>query len=186
MIKRLVITGYKPHELGIFNPNHPGIPYIKKAIKKQLIPLLEEGLEWVLLSGQLGVETWAAEVIWDLQMDYPELKYAVITPFLDQEKNWNEDKREKYEEILMNADFHSTITNKPYEGPWQFIEKNKFFIRNSDALLAVYDDEKAGSPQFILKVAKMYAEEHNYELILINAYDLQVLIEEDMYSDGSA
>ncbi|MDL0419090.1 DUF1273 domain-containing protein [Caldifermentibacillus hisashii] len=182
MMKRLVITGYKPHELGIFHSNHPGIPYIKKAIKKQLIPLLEEGLEWVLLSGQLGVETWAAEVIMDLQCEYPKLKYAVITPFLDQEKNWKEEKQEKYEEILLNADFHSTVTKKPYEGPWQFVAKNKFFIRNSDGLLLVYDDEKVGSPQYILKMAKIYAETHDYQLLVINSDDLQALIDEEMYN----
>lgn len=183
MLKRLVITGYKPYELGIFHSNHPGIPYIKKAIKRQLIPLLEEGLEWVLLSGQLGVETWAAEVVMDLQFEYPELKYAVITPFLDQEKNWKEEKQEKYEEILINADFHATITKRPYEGPWQFIEKNKFFIRNSDGLLIVYDDENAGSPQYILTMAQEYAKNHEYQIYVINSYDLQALIDEDMYND---
>ena len=36
--------------------------------------------------GQLGVEIWAAEVVMELQMEYPHLKYAVITPFLEQEK----------------------------------------------------------------------------------------------------
>ena len=31
-LKRLVVTGYKQHELGIFDDKHPGIVYIKKAI----------------------------------------------------------------------------------------------------------------------------------------------------------
>lgn len=30
MIKTLFITGYRPHELGIFNEQHPGIAIIKK------------------------------------------------------------------------------------------------------------------------------------------------------------
>ena len=45
MVKRLVVTGYKAHELGIFNDSHPGIPIIKQAIKNQLLILMDEGLE---------------------------------------------------------------------------------------------------------------------------------------------
>ena len=87
-MKRLVVTGYKQHELGIFDDQHPGIEYIKKAIKSRFLDLLDEGLEWVIVSGQLGVEAWAVEVVIELKEIYPELKYAVITPFLEQEKNW--------------------------------------------------------------------------------------------------
>ena len=52
--------------------------------------------------------------------------------FLDQEKNWNEAKQEKYEMILAQADFVTSLTKRPYEAPWQFIEKNEFFLKNSD------------------------------------------------------
>ncbi len=52
MIKRILVTGYKAHELGIFNDTHDGIPIIKKAIETQLRVLLEEGLEWVILGVQ--------------------------------------------------------------------------------------------------------------------------------------
>ncbi|WP_146553889.1 SLOG family protein [Rummeliibacillus sp. SL167] len=179
MLTRLVITGYKAHELGIFNDYHPGIPIIKKALQDRIIPLLEDGLEWVILSGQLGVETWAAEVIMDLQMEYPELKYAIMTPFLDQEKNWNESKQEKYEMILSQADFVTSLTKRPYEAPWQFTEKNKFFLKNSDGILIVYDEEKQGSPKYIKKLAEQYASNHDYEIFLINAYDLQIAAEEE-------
>lgn len=179
MLTRLVITGYKAHELGIFDDHHPGIPIIKKALQDRIIPLLEDGLEWVILSGQLGVETWTAEVIMDLQMEYPELKYAIMTPFLDQEKNWNESKQEKYEMILSQADFVTSLTKRPYEAPWQFIEKNKFFLKNSDGILIVYDEEKEGSPKYVKKLAEQYASSHDYEIFLINAYDLQIAAEEE-------
>ncbi|MCU9613403.1 DUF1273 domain-containing protein [Caldibacillus lycopersici] len=181
MVKRLVITGYKQHELGIFDNKHPGIAIIKKAIERELLKQIDEGLEWIILSGQLGVETWAAEVIMDMQMEYPQLKYAIITPFLDQEKNWNEAKQETYEEILMNADFHTSLTKRPYEGPWQFIEKNKFFLRNSDGLLLIYDDENPGSPKYLKELATQYAETTDYQLFIINSYDLQVIAEEELY-----
>ena len=45
MVKIATISGYKPYELGIFKQDHPAILYIKRAIKEQLIVLLDEGLE---------------------------------------------------------------------------------------------------------------------------------------------
>lgn len=178
MVKRLLVTGYKAHELGIFNDTHPGIPIIKQAIKNQLLTLIEEGLEWIILSGQQGVETWAAELIVEMKNTFPHLKYAIITPFLDQEKNWNELKQEKYRSLLFQADYETSLTKKPYEAPWQFIEKNKFLIRNTDGMLIVYDEENEGSPKFIKKLAEQYAEKENYSLFIIDAYDLQMIAEE--------
>lgn len=183
MLKRLVITGYKAHELGIFNDKHPGISIIKKALHNQLLTLINDGLEWVILSGQLGVETWAAEVVQELQIEYSELKYAIITPFLDQQKNWNEQKQEKYDMIATKADFVTSLTKRPYEAPWQFIEKNKFLIKNSDGILIIYDEENDGSPKYIKKLAELYADKHDYTILNINAYDLQVVAEEEQMKD---
>src|SRR5690606_12055709 len=110
MIRRLYVSGYKPHELGIFNEKHPGIQILKKSIENELRNLIDQGLEWVIISGQPGVETWTAEVVMDLKKEFPHLKFAVITPFLDMEKNWKPEKQEKFAYILSNADFVTSVT----------------------------------------------------------------------------
>ena len=110
---------------------HDGIPIIKKQLN-QIRALLDEGLEWVILGGQQGIETWTAELIVELKNEFLQLKFAIITPFLEQEKNWNEQKQENYELLLSLADYHTSVTKKPYEAPWQFIERNKFVVRNTD------------------------------------------------------
>lgn len=178
-MKRLVITGYKQHEIGVFDDKHPGVAFIKKALENHIVQLIDDGLEWVILSGQLGVETWAAELVIELKKEFSQLKYAIITPFLDQEKKWNDTKQEKYREICEKADFHTSVTKKPYEGPWQFIEKNKFIIRNSDGMLIVYDEENEGSPKFMKELAQKYAERQDYHIISISADDLQLIAEEE-------
>lgn len=178
MIKRLIVTGYKGHELGIFDDKHAGIPIIKKALESRLIPLLETGLEWIIISGQPGVETWAAETAIDLQEDFPGLQIAIITPFEEQDKNWNDAKKQTYEFILAHADYTVSLTKRPYEAPWQFIEKDKFLLRNSDGLLIVYDEENDGSPKFMKKMAMSYAETSDYEVLTISADDLQLIAED--------
>ncbi len=119
MSKVTVITGYKPFELGLFHQSDKAIHYIKQAIQRRLLPLIDEGLEWVLISGSLGVEIWAAEVVFELQSIYPQLKLSVITPFLDQESKWNEENKSHYERVLSQADFVDSLSKKPYMGPWQ-------------------------------------------------------------------
>jgi uncharacterized phage-like protein YoqJ len=179
MNKVLAISGYKPFELGIFKNDHPAVSVIKTAIKNKLVPLIDEGTEWVLISGQLGVELWAAEAVFKLQMDYPELKLAVITPFLNQEAAWKEQNKLWYESVLTQADFVDSVTKKEYEKPWQFRLKNQFFIEKSDALILLYDQEKEGSPKYFYDLALQYQRNHTYSIELISFYDLQMIVEEE-------
>ncbi|WP_102274799.1 DUF1273 domain-containing protein [Cytobacillus massiliigabonensis] len=184
MAKIAIISGYKPYEIGIFKHDDPAVAFIKKAIRNQLISLLEEGLQWVIISGQLGTELWAAEVVFELQLDdYPELQLGVITPFLNQEETWKEQNKEWYESILAQADFIDSVSRKPYENPWQFRLKNQFFVEKSDVLLLFYDTEKEGSPKYLYETAKRQQERNDYDIRLINFYDLQVIVEEEQMKE---
>ncbi|MED5052836.1 DUF1273 domain-containing protein [Anoxybacteroides rupiense] len=176
MLKVLALSGYKPHELHIFSHHHPAVAYIKKAIKKRLTELADEGLEWVMISGQLGVELWAAEAVYELQESYPHLRLAVIAPFLNQEERWKEENREYYESIVSQADFFDCVTKRPYESPMQFRLKNEFIVAKSEGLLLVYDEEQEGTPKFLLNVAKR---RKNYPIFFISFSDLQAIIEEE-------
>lgn len=178
-MKRVLITGYKASELGIFSLKHPGIPIIKKAIQKRLIALLDEGLEWVVVSGQWGVELWAAEAVLELRGTYPELKLAVITPFLEQEEKWSDDKKNSYTSVIERANYVNSVTKTKYEGPWQFKERDKFLLRNSDGIILVYDEDTEGSPKFMKQQATQIAMNHVYPIITINAFDLQNIAEDE-------
>ncbi|HZH62635.1 MAG TPA: DUF1273 domain-containing protein [Metabacillus sp.] len=178
-MKVLTISGYKSHELGIFKNDDKSVDYIKKAIEKSLLDFLDEGLEWVLISGQMGVELWAAEVVFELQLHFPELKLAILTPFLNQESKWNEINQEYYEFIISQADFVDSITKREYESPLQFRQKNQFLVDKSDGLLLVYDEEKEGSPKFLLEVAKKKQQVKSFMINTINFFDLQSVVEEE-------
>jgi uncharacterized phage-like protein YoqJ len=151
---------------------------------RKLTAFVEEGLEWVIISGQLGVELWAAEVVFEIQVEYPNLKLAIFTPFLEQEESWKEDNREYYEFILSQADHIDSITKRKYESPEQFKLKNQFFIEKSDALLAVYDEEKPGSPKYIVEAAKKKREIENYHSYFILFSDLQDIMEEEQWNNA--
>ncbi|XQY90350.1 DUF1273 domain-containing protein [Metabacillus sp. HB246100] len=178
-MKVLTVSGYKSFELGIFKNDDQAVTYIKKAIEKILKNYLEDGLEWVMISGQMGVELWTAEVVFDLQLDYPNLKLAILTPFLNQDSKWNETNKEFYEFIVSQADYVDSITKREYDSPLQFRQKNEFLITKSDGLLLVYDEEKQGSPKFLLDSAKRKQENTDFLIELITFQDLQDVVEEE-------
>jgi uncharacterized phage-like protein YoqJ len=183
MTKTVVVTGYKAHELGIFTEKHPAVQYLKKTIERKLIPLIEEGLEWVIISGQLGVELWSAEVVFELQNHYSDLKLAVLTPFLKQESRWKEDTQQYYESVLSRADFVRAISNRPYESPAQLRMKNEFLIEKSDALLVLFDEERPGSPEFYLKAARKKQKiDASYEILTISFEEVNMVIQDETNS----
>jgi uncharacterized phage-like protein YoqJ len=138
----------------------------------------------VIVSGQLGVELWAAEIVLELKLEFPELQLAVITPFLEQEKNWNEQKQEHYHSVLEAADFVSSVTKREYEGPWQFKARNQFLLDHTDGMLIIYDEENPGTPKFIMEEAAARVENEGYELMTITSHDLQVVVEEEQEKEA--
>jgi uncharacterized phage-like protein YoqJ len=180
-MKTIVITGYKSHELGIFDQKHQGIYYIKKAIEQRVRSFVEEGLEWVIISGQLGVELWAAEVVFGLKDDYPQLQLAILTPFLQQEDQWKDATKSYYQEIIRQADFVDSITKRPYDNPTQLKLKNEFLIAKADGILLIYDEDKPGSPTYYLEAAKKRQLQEEFPVFLITPTDLDILVQEEQY-----
>lgn len=179
LVKVLTVTGYKSHELGIFDEKHLGITYIKKVLRKRLLSFIDEGLEWVLISGQLGVELWCAEVVGDLKQLYPQLKLAVLTPFYNQEERWSDLKKEQYRNVLHQADYVNSITKRNYESPSQLKLKNQFLIEKSDGLLVIYDDDKIGSPSYYITYAKARCETSDYQIFYIYPDEIDLAYQEE-------
>ncbi|XID90156.1 DUF1273 domain-containing protein [Paenibacillaceae bacterium WGS1546] len=184
-MKNLLVTGYRAHELGIFDQKHKGIPYIRRAIEARLIPLLEEGLEWIVTPGQYGVDLWACETAIELKERYPHLKISILTAFAGQEEKWKEDKQDYYRGILRGVDYVGTVSKRPYSGAWQFRARDELLLRKTDGILLVYDDEAGeGSPKFMKERALRKSAEEDYVFIGIGAEEIQNAANEDSFMDG--
>jgi len=177
-MKKLMVSGYKSAELGIFNPKDPKVTYIKKAIEQRLRRFIEEGLEMVVISGQLGVELWTAEVVIELKKEFPQVKCAVITPFLDQEKKWKESTQEYYYSIINQVDIVTTTSDYPYVSPKQFQNRDQAVMQKTDGLFLVYDEEKEGSPKYLKAKALKYGENHPFSFYEMDFYEIQEVVQE--------
>ena len=183
MLKVLTVSGYKAHEIGVFKNTDPAVRVIKKALRQAIVSKIDRGLQWVITSGQLGVEIWTAEVVIELKETYPTLKLGILAAYQNHEEKWNEANQDLYQRLCIQADFVEAISQKPYQNPQQLRNKNHFHIAKSDGLLIVYDEEKEGSPKFLWEVAKQYQESNRYEITQVTFQDLQWIVEEEQWND---
>ena len=172
-LKVMYISGYRSFELGVFKENDPKITVIKKVLKKEIQQLVEEGLEWVLTSGNLGIETWVTEVVAELKQEYPELKLGIIYPFKEFGNNWNENNQEKLRMTEQLADYVKAVSHQAYQSPSQLRNHTRFLLDHTDGCLLIYDPEFPGKTQYFLKEAQTYQQDHSYEIRLVSMDDLQ-------------
>lgn len=162
-------------ELNIKNEKDTRIEFIKTAFKQRLLSLIDEGLEWVILSGQMGVELWAAQVILDLKLMYP-IKLGIFPPFLEYESRWPEVYQEAFLQVTEQADFYQPLYNENYKAPFQFINKDYWLLEKSEGCLMLVDEDYPGSVKFFLDKAKKEQESNNYVILFITPNDLEDIV----------
>ncbi|MGX6977842.1 DUF1273 domain-containing protein [Vagococcus elongatus] len=177
-IKTLYVSGYRSFELGIFQEKDPKITIIKRALKKSLKMYLEAGLEWVIISGNLGVEFWTSEVIPELKTDYPELKLGLIFPFYEFGNNWNEDNQQKLLTMKNNADYENSTSHQPYTSPVQLKNHTKFLLEKTQGCLLVYDPEYSGKTEYFYRDALKFQADEDYLMETIGMFELQDIADE--------
>lgn len=179
-MKNLLVTGYRAHELGIFDQKHKGIPFIKKALERRLIPLVEDGLEWVITMGQYGVDLWACEVVIALKEQYPQLKLSIMAAYLNPTEKWKEEKQQYFQEILRKADYYGIVSKQPYNGVWQLKAREELLFRKTDGILLLYDEDAGeASPKFLKEAALHKHQEEGYGYIVITAEEVQEIANEE-------
>ncbi|MDQ0058493.1 DUF1273 domain-containing protein [Paenibacillus harenae] len=182
-MKNLLVTGYRAHELQIFNQKHKGIGYIQKALTNKLIPIIEDGLEWVITPGQYGVDLWACEAVIALKQSYPQLKLSIIAAYCNPEENWKDDKKEYFQQLLKGVDYYSSVSNQPYNGVWQLTARDDLLFRKTDGILLVYDDDAAeGSPRYMKQKALKKHDADGYAYITLTSEEIQDAANEESYS----
>ncbi|MCE4957043.1 DUF1273 domain-containing protein [Macrococcoides caseolyticum] len=176
-MKTIYITGYKPYELGIFNNNQPEVRFIKLFLQDKIKTYLEEGLEWVIIQGNLGTELWAAEVVIRLKKHY-DIKLGIISPFLNHFEKWNEDNQAYYQQILSRADYTNSVFHDQYKGGYMFSLANQFILDNTEGTILFYDDELIGSPKYFKKTLVDFMQENQYNMDSISLFDLSEFVNE--------
>ena len=168
----LLIMDYTSFDLGIFNEKDIKVSIIKKAVKNRLIRYLEEGLNWLIFTGNLGFEYWALDVAKELQKDY-NFQIGTIFSFETHGQNWNENNQLKLAHFK-EVDFVK-YAYQTYENPSQFRQYNDFLLENTEGALVFYDEENETKLKYMVERMKQMAE---YQLEILDFETLQETFED--------
>lgn len=165
---RLWITGYRSYELNIYKDSDPKIEVLKSIIKDALRSKAENGLEWILVGGQTGIEQLTVQVVEELKKDFPILKVAMMLPYKDFEKNWKEDRQNAFSILKNKVDFFGEVSTEVYKSPKQLQNWQKFMLNHTEEALIVYDPEFEGKSKYDVIAAKKYAQKNKYNVLMID------------------
>lgn len=170
---RVWVSGYRSYELGIFGTESTKLKILKKALSDNLVQLLDEGMDWLITGAQLGTEQWAISVAHELQSTYPELQTAVMLPFSDFGKNWNEANQTALALVRSQATFSAAITERPYHSVQQLRQYQQFMLTHTDRALFIYDSQAPGKVQYDIQAIEQWQAQHDYPLRVIDFDELQ-------------
>ena len=153
----VLVVGYKAFDLGIFGDKDQRLKIIKAAIRRDLIYLLENGMKWLVFTGNLGFEVWVLEVAKELQEEY-NFQLATIFIFENQGENWNEANQEKLANFK-NVDFIK-YAYPSYENPSQFRTYNQFLLESTDGAYIFYDEENETKLKYLYQMMKENKQYH--------------------------
>lgn len=167
----VLVVGYKAFDLGIFGDKDQRLKIIKAAIRRDLIYLLENGMKWLVFTGNLGFEVWVLEVAKELQEEY-NFQLATIFIFENQGENWNEANQEKLANFK-NVDFIK-YAYPSYENPSQFRTYNQFLLESTDGAYIFYDEENETKVKYLYQMMK---ENKQYHIKKLTFDDLNEMAE---------
>ena len=167
----VLVVGYKAFDLGIFGDKDQRLKIIKAAIRRDLIYLLENGMKWLVFTGNLGFEVWVLEVAKELQEEY-NFQLATIFIFENQGENWNEANQEKLANFK-NVDFIK-YAYPSYENPSQFRTYNQFLLESTDGAYLFYDEENETKLKYLYRMMK---ENKKYHIKKLTFDDLNEMAE---------
>lgn len=177
-MRNYYITGYSHFELGIFNEQDERLKILKQFLRHLEIELLEEGIEWFLFSGQLGIEYDAFNEALALKQDYPHLKLGVLFPYSNFGERWNEANQLRLADYKQKADFTGYVSKQPYQNPSQLKNHTHFLLTHTEGTALLYDEEYPGRLRYFLADAKSYSQQQPYKIQQYRLDDLQNFVED--------
>ena len=141
-----LIMGYSHFDLGLFNEKDIRTKIIKKAIQQDLKSLAEEGVDWLVFTGNLGFESWVLDVANEMKEDY-KFQLATIFDFKTHGQNWNEANQLKLNQFKQ-VDFVK-YAYPSFEHKGQLRDYQRFLLDNTDLAYFFYDPENETKLKFM-------------------------------------
>lgn len=130
-------TGYRPEKYPKWKQDES---HVKKDLSNSIITAINAGYKNFISGGSRGFDIFAAEVVIELKEKY-DINLILAIPNDNQARFWSDSCKNRYNNIIKEARFIFKANPSKYE----YTERNKFIVDNSNMLICFYDGIKGGT-----------------------------------------
>lgn len=113
-----------------------------KNLENAVRELIDEGFDYFISGGAIGVDQDFAEIVLTLKKHYPHLFLEIAVPCPDQDLKWCESDKRRYKRIVNQADFVN-IVSSAYT-PLCMQERNEYMADKCNLLFVIWNGQKRG------------------------------------------
>lgn len=162
MMSACTFTGHRPQKLYGFNESNPRYAVLKNKLKEEIEYQITHNRVWHFITGMaLGIDTFAAEIVLELQHKYPLITLEAAIPCRTQPDKWPAYAQKRWRSIVDKCD-KVTVLQETYT-PDCLNKRNKYMIDNSDFIIAVSNGASGGTQHAI-----NYARKNGLDITIIN------------------
>lgn len=134
---RCCFTGHRPNKLD-YSENE-----IKPLLKTAIDNAISDGYVTFITGMADGVDIWAAEIVLEKKKHNTSLHLICAVPHPGFEKRRSEYETERYENIIKNADYVTTISDNYYRACYQ--KRNIWMVDRSSLVITVFNGAASGT-----------------------------------------
>lgn len=146
-------TGHRPNKFPWgYKENDARFLEYKDKLKEVIVTLYSKGINWFIVGGAQGFDTWAAEIVIELKEKHKDIVLEVAIPCRTQDNLWSKKAKERYKNIIDNAQ-KLTIISHEYTNLCMH-QRNDYMLKKSSIVVAGYIEGVKGGTYSTIKKAQ--------------------------------
>ena len=169
MPKKLAFTGHRPESLPFGeNENDPRCIRLREMLLTEITDRVKAGYDTFYTGCARGMDiVFGTQVLLVKKTACPHIRLIGVVPHEGQANHWTETWRDRYFDLLEQADDVVTLSARYFDGCYH--ARNRYMVDAADALLAVCRKGTSGGTQYTVK----YAWQKNREIVVIGPDTLE-------------
>lgn len=171
MSKVIAFTGHRPQDMFGYEEDVEGNVVIKKWLFAQIHNIAKKHPDTRFISGgALGVDTWSAEAVLAVKKVFPLVTLEIAVPCLNQDKKWSKEAKQRYAQLLDDADKVTYVSKHEYTGRCMQ-DRNEYMVDQADCIIGVWKAKRSGGTWNCLE----YAEQEGKAMLILHPFKRKVI-----------
>ncbi len=115
----------------------------EKKLENAIRQFLEEGVTCFYNGGAIGFDLLAAEKVLSFKENFPNIKLILCVPCQKQSQYFSPKEKERYQNVLTQADEVILLSEKYYRGCMQV--RDRYMVDKADCMIAYCNKEEGGT-----------------------------------------